>query len=52
MNKIMAKQGGVKRKSFSCEGCPSASVCDKTACSDIEEVQVDSTNVNTTGEEA
>ncbi len=43
MNKIMAKQGGVKRKSFSCEGCPSASICDKTACSDIEEVQVDPT---------
>ena len=28
MNKITEKKGGVKRKSFSCEGCPSAHICD------------------------
>ncbi len=32
MNKITEKQGGVKKKSFSCEGCPSAAACGKTAC--------------------
>ncbi len=32
MNKLTAKKGGVKKKSFSCEGCPSAGLCSKTAC--------------------
>ena len=32
MNCITAKSGGVKRKSFSCEGCPSSAICDKSAC--------------------
>ncbi len=27
MNKLNQKRGGVKKKSFSCEGCPSASAC-------------------------
>ena len=27
MNKITERKGGVKRKSFSCEGCPSAAAC-------------------------
>ncbi len=47
MNKIMAKKGGVKRKSFSCEGCPSASMCNKTSCSDIEELQVNNASAET-----
>ena len=43
MNKLTAKKGGVKRKSFSCEGCPSSSHCDRSACastvnSDAKEV--------------
>ena len=29
MNKITEKRGGVKRKSFSCEGCPSSQTCNK-----------------------
>ena len=33
MNKITEKKGGVKRKDFSCDGCPSAHLCDKSACS-------------------
>ena len=37
MNKITAKRGGVKRKNFSCEGCPSAHVCNKTSCSELTE---------------
>ncbi len=32
MNRITAKTGGVKKKSFSCEACPSAASCQKTAC--------------------
>ena len=32
MNKVNEKKGGVKRKSFSCEGCPSAAVCNKSSC--------------------
>ena len=32
MNRITAKKGGVKRKSFGCEGCPSSGSC-KTTCS-------------------
>ena len=27
MNKLTEKKGGVKKKSFSCEGCPSAGAC-------------------------
>ena len=33
MNKLTEKKGGVKRKSFSCEGCPTAHICNKTECS-------------------
>ena len=36
MNKITAKRGGVKRKSFDCEGCPTAHMCNKTGCSVAE----------------
>lgn len=32
MNKLTEKKGGVKKKSFSCEGCPSASVCVNKPC--------------------
>ena len=32
MNKLTEKKGGVKRKSFSCEGCPSNGTCSKTSC--------------------
>ena len=32
MNKLTEKRGGVKRKSFSCEGCPTAHLCNKTSC--------------------
>lgn len=41
MNKITAKKGGVKRKSFSCDGCPSAHLCNKTSCSEITELASD-----------
>ena len=32
MNKLTEKKGGVKKKSFSCEGCPSAAVCHSRPC--------------------
>ena len=38
MNKLTEKKGGVKRKSFSCEGCPSAHLCNKTSCSEVTEL--------------
>ena len=34
MNAITAKRGGIKRKSFSCEGCPTAASCNKNSCGD------------------
>lgn len=36
MNKITAKKGGVKRKSFDCEGCPTAHLCNKAGCEAAE----------------
>jgi len=41
MNKLTEKKGGVKKKSFSCEGCPSAALCGKTACSEVIEIVAD-----------
>ena len=38
MNKLTEKKGGVKRKSFSCEGCPSSHLCNKTSCAEITEL--------------
>ncbi len=35
MNRITAKRGGVKRKSFDCEGCPSAGSCHTTRCAGV-----------------
>jgi len=38
MNKLTEKRGGVKRKSFSCDGCPTAHICNKTSCSEVTEL--------------
>lgn len=38
INKIGVKKGKNKRRNFSCEGCPSASVCGKMACGDALEI--------------
>lgn len=46
MNKLTAKSGGVKRKSFSCEGCPSAHLCQKTSCSDLTEMEANEEEVS------
>jgi electron transport complex protein RnfE len=37
MNKITAKRGGVRRKSFSCEACPTAHLCNKEGCGEAEQ---------------
>ena len=38
MNKLTEKKGGIKRKSFSCEGCPSSHLCNRTSCSEMTEL--------------
>lgn len=37
VNKIGPKEGEEKRRSFSCEGCPSAALCGKATCSEKTE---------------
>ena len=41
VNKIGVKKGEEKRKNFSCEGCPSASLCGKVSCSENTELVLD-----------
>ena len=41
VNKIGPKKGEKKRKSFSCEGCPSAVLCGKVSCSENTELVMD-----------
>ena len=36
MNKLTEKRGGVKKKSFSCDGCPTAHLCHKDECPSAE----------------
>ena len=38
VNKIGPKKGEEKRKNFSCEGCPSASLCGKVSCAENAEL--------------
>ena len=45
MNKLTEKKGGVKRKSFSCEGCPSSHLCNKTSCSEITELAAEALDI-------
>ncbi len=51
MNKLTEKKGGVKRKSFSCEGCPSASLCGKTSCAEVTEITMDTAPMTAEEEE-
>lgn len=51
MNKIKEKDGGVKRKSFSCEGCPSAAHCKKASCPEMIDMHTQPANDNTAKEE-
>ena len=45
MNKLTEKKGGVKKKSFSCEGCPSSHLCQKTSCSEVTELAAEALDV-------
>ena len=45
MCKLTEKKGGIKRKDFSCEGCPSAHICNKTSCPDHAELISDEKEV-------
>lgn len=38
VNAIGPKKGAEKRKNFSCEGCPSASICGKVSCAENAEL--------------
>ncbi len=38
VNKIGPKAGSEKRKNFSCEGCPSASICGRVSCTENAEL--------------
>lgn len=38
VNKIGPKKGAEKRRNFSCEGCPSAHLCNKVSCSENQEL--------------
>ena len=38
VNMIGPKKGAEKRKNFSCEGCPSASICGRVSCSENAEL--------------
>ena len=42
VNKIGPKKGEGKRKNFSCEGCPTAAVCNKVSCSESIEIAANS----------
>ena len=42
VNKIGPKKGEGKRKNFSCEGCPSASLCGRASCSKSTEIAANS----------
>ena len=41
MNKLNQNRGGVKKKSFSCEGCPSAAACHGSCESNVKEGEAD-----------
>ena len=41
MNKITEKSGGVKKKSFSCENCPTSHICSKISCDNAKENNVE-----------
>lgn len=46
MNKLTEKKGGVKKKSFSCEGCPSAGFCKGNDCTCTNNAEETEGNVN------
>jgi electron transport complex protein RnfE len=47
VNAIGPKKGAEKRKNFSCEGCPSASLCGKVSCAENAELVSNVTETKT-----
>ena len=52
MNKLTEKKGGVKKKSFSCEGCPSSHLCHKTSCAEVTELAAEALDTVVENKEA
>ena len=52
MNKITASRGGVKKKSFSCESCPSSHICNKLSCDETSNTEKQSKVEKEDGENA
>ncbi|MBR5817684.1 MAG: electron transport complex subunit E [Clostridia bacterium] len=44
VNKIGKSRGKKMRKEFSCDGCPSAGLCGKTSCPEMQEITADLAN--------
>ncbi len=55
VNKLGPRAGSEKRKNFSCEGCPSASLCGKVACAEnaelVSDVSADTEEIHSEKEE-
>ena len=45
VNKLTEKKGGIKKKSFSCEGCPSANACGG-ACAEAKKTEAKEEEIN------
>ena len=41
VNKTGVKRGEEKRKRYSCDGCPSRSLCKRTSCGEVSELVAD-----------
>lgn len=46
MAKLTEKRGGLKRKDFSCEGCPMAKICNKSTCDAEDKVTTEEVSDN------
>ena len=52
MNKLTEKRGGVKKKSFSCEGCAMKGACNQESCGASSELNANDNTIKEGGENA
>ena len=52
MNKLTEKRGGVKKKSFSCDGCSMKGSCSQSSCGMTTELNINENTVKEDGENA
>ena len=52
MNKLTEKRGGVKKKSFSCEGCAMKGACNQESCGASSELNANENTIKEDGENA